>query len=59
MISSWKKIKEKPFKASWRKLIKRTFELPDNRVVDFDIKDEGLAVCVLALTKDNNVILGK
>ena len=28
-------------------------------MVDFDIKQEGPVVCILALTKDNNVILAK
>ncbi|MFA5126977.1 MAG: NUDIX hydrolase [Patescibacteria group bacterium] len=59
MIDNWKKIKEEPFKAGFRKLIKKTFQLPNNKIVDFDIKQEGPAVCVLALTKDNNVILTK
>ncbi|MEA1963188.1 MAG: NUDIX hydrolase [Patescibacteria group bacterium] len=55
----WKKIKEKPFQAGFRKLIKKTFQLPDGKVQEFDIKHEGPAVCVLALTKNNNVILVK
>jgi|SRR3989339_325876 len=59
MIENWKKVKEEPFKAGFRKLIKKTFQLPNNKIVDFDIKQEGPAVCVLALTKDNNVILAK
>lgn len=45
--------------AGFRKMIKRTFQLPDDRVVDFDIKQEGPAVCVLALTGDNKIILTK
>ena len=59
MIDNWKKIKEEPFKAGFRKLIKKTFRLPNNKIIDFDIKQEGPAVCVLALTKDNNVVLTK
>ena len=53
----WKKIKEKPFKAGFRKLLKKTFQLPNGKIQDFDIKHEGPAVCILAITKDNNVIL--
>ena len=59
MIKNWKKIKEEPFKAGFRKIIKRTFQLPDNRIVSFDIKHERPAACVLALTEDNKVILTK
>ena len=59
MIKPWKKIKEKPFTAGFRKLIKKTFQLPDNKTADFDIKHEGPVVCVLALTKNNQVVLTK
>ena len=59
MISTWKKIKEELFRAGFRKLVKKTFQLPDNRVVDFDIKQEGPVVCILALTKDNKIVLAK
>ena len=55
----WKKIKEEPFRAGFRKLLKKTFQLPDGKIQDFDIKHEGPAVCVLALTKEKNVILVK
>lgn len=55
----WKKIKEKPFSAGFRKLLKKTFQLPDGKIHDFDIKHEGPAVCILALTENNNVILVK
>jgi len=58
-IESWNKIDEKPFSAGFRKLVKKSFTLPDGRKVDFDIKKEGPAVCVLALTKQNSVILAK
>ncbi len=55
----WKKIKEEPFGAGFRKLLKKTFRLPDGKIHDFDIKHEGPAVCVLALTENNNVVLVK
>lgn len=56
---NWKKIKEEPFKAGFRKLIKKTFELPNGKIGEFDIKHEGPAACVLALTKNNQVLLVK
>ena len=45
------KNKKKSFKIGFRKIIKKTFQLPDNRSIDFDIKHEGPVVCVFALTK--------
>jgi ADP-ribose pyrophosphatase len=59
MIENWTKIKEEEFKAGFRKMIKRFYKMPDGRTEEFDIKKEGPAVCVLALTKDQNVILTK
>lgn len=53
----WKKIKEEPYRAGFLKIIKRTFELPDGDVADFDIKQEGPSACVLALDENDNVIL--
>lgn len=58
-MSKWEKLKEHDFKAGFRTLTKKTFQLPDGKIVDFDIKKEGLAVCILALTKINEVILAK
>jgi ADP-ribose pyrophosphatase len=59
MTIEWKKIKEEPYRAGYRKMIKRFFKLPDNRTVDFDIKHEGPAACILAITEDNKVVLAK
>lgn len=59
MLSKWKKIKEEPYRAGYRKMVKKFFKLPDGRIVDFDIKQEGPAACVLALTKDSHVVLAK
>jgi len=55
----WKKISEQPFNAGFRKMINRVFVLPNGQHCDFDIKKEGPAVCVLPLTKNNNVVLAK
>ena len=59
MNINWEKIKEEPYRAGFRKMVKKFFKLPDGRIVDFDIKQEGPAVCVLAITKNNNVVLAK
>ena len=55
----WKKLKEKNFKAGWRKMINKTFELPNGKKMDYDIKDEGQSAVILALTPDNKVLLEK
>ena len=55
----WKKLNEKPYKAGYRKMIERTYELPDGNESTYDVVDSGKAVCVLALTKENKVIVVK
>ena len=45
------------FQKYSRKIEKVIFQLPDGKEGDFYIKKEGPAVAVLALTKDNQVIL--
>jgi ADP-ribose pyrophosphatase len=56
-ITAWKKIAEVPYNAGYRHMLRRTYELPDGRVVNYDIKNEGRSVCILALTPENNVVL--
>ncbi len=55
----WKKISETPLKIGFRKILNRVFILPNNKEYEFNIKDEGPAVCVLALTKKNMVVMTK
>ncbi|MFH1662071.1 MAG: hypothetical protein ABIA02_03170 [Candidatus Falkowbacteria bacterium] len=54
MTIKWEKIKEKLYRAGFRKMIKKFFKLPDGRIVDFDIKQEGPVTCVLAVNENNN-----
>lgn len=56
-MREWIKTKEEPFRAGFRKMIKKYFLLPNGQEYIFDIKQEGPAVCVLALSKDGGVIL--
>ncbi|MEO5927139.1 MAG: NUDIX hydrolase [Patescibacteria group bacterium] len=55
----WTKTAETPFKAGFRRMLTRTFSLPNGTSDDFTIKNEGSTVCVLALTEQNEVILAK
>ncbi|MFX0117248.1 MAG: NUDIX hydrolase, partial [Candidatus Hodarchaeota archaeon] len=61
MLKSWIKLKEELFikKDLWLKVLKRTFKLPNGQVGDFFIKQEGPAVCILALTAEQKIILVK
>jgi ADP-ribose pyrophosphatase len=54
---SWKKLEEREYRAGHRKMINRTFELPDGKIDDYDLVNPNHTVCVLALTKDRKVVL--
>lgn len=59
-IKKWSVVKrESIFKKYGREIEKVDFELPNGQVADFYIKKEEDTVCILALTKDNEVILAK
>src|SRR5438477_12047388 len=59
MITDWKRLKEEFFRFGYRRLVKRTYKLPDGRTTDFDVVDGGRVVCILALTGTNQVVLAK
>ena len=59
MNLEWKKINEKEYKAGFRKMLKRTYKMPDGREEVFDIRNESPSVSVLALTPDKQVIIAK
>ena len=52
-------MKEYYQKVGHRSQIRRVFRLPDGRVEDFDIKHECQSVCILPLTKNEQIILAK
>lgn len=59
-IQKWEEIsREEVFSKYGKKIEKVDFKLPDGKVSDFYIKKEGPAVGILALTKDQQVILVK
>lgn len=43
--------------VGWRTVLRNTYRLPDGQVARFDLKGEGPAVCILALTADEQVLL--
>lgn len=56
---NWKKIKEEPYRAGWRKMLKKTFILLNGHEFTYDTKDEGKMICGLSLTPENKVIITK
>lgn len=58
MFKKWRKIEEKKMiSGPYRKIIKKTFKLPNGHLSDFEIINEGIVVCVLAVTKDKKIVL--
>ncbi len=59
-IQKWEEVsREEAFSKYGKKIEKVDFKLPDGEASDFYIKKEGPAVGILALTKDQQVILVK
>jgi ADP-ribose pyrophosphatase len=57
-IQEWKELsREMAFQKYSRKIEKVMFQLPNGKESDFYIKKEGPAVAVLAITKNNEVVL--
>lgn len=56
-MQNWKKIKEVKVYEGYRNIIRKTFELPTNLIIDFDIVDVRSFVCIAAITEDQKIIL--
>lgn len=56
---NWQKVNEENKYDGYRKIVRRTFKLPDGRLDDYDIIKGENACCVLALTKDDQIIIAK
>jgi ADP-ribose pyrophosphatase len=55
----WKKISEIAHSCGRRKILKKTFQLPNGLESVFDIKDEGQAVSIIAVTDNNEIVMVK
>jgi hypothetical protein len=54
----WQKVGDDVnFKAGWRKMIHRKYTLLNGVEAEYDLKNEGTTVNILALTPENMVIL--
>ena len=59
-VEKWKEIsKETVFKKYSRNIEKVIFQLPNGKETDFYLRQDGEVVAILALTKDQRVILAK
>ncbi|MEK7105559.1 MAG: NUDIX hydrolase [Patescibacteria group bacterium] len=58
-MEPWKKLKEELKYNGFRKVVRKTFHMPDGREDDFDIVTEGMAACILPFTPEGKVILTK
>lgn len=56
-IQPWQKLTETEVFASFRRILRKTFVLPNGAEADFEIKQEPCAACVLALTTRDTVLL--
>ena len=59
MELSWKKLSEEPYKAGFRKLLKRRFELPNGITDDFDLYHDGDVATAIVLTPEQKVVTVK
>ncbi|MCU0443558.1 MAG: NUDIX hydrolase [Microscillaceae bacterium] len=57
IMSNWQKIDEKYVYEGYRRVLKKTFRLPNETLFDFDIIDNWTFVTVAALTENQEVIL--
>ena len=60
IAKDWEELsRETVFSKYGKKVEKVFFKLPDSKELDYYIKKEGPAVCGLAITSDNKIILAK
>ncbi len=55
----WKKQNEKLVYDGYRKILRRTYKLPDDRLDDYDVNKECQVVCILAMTENQEIIFAK
>ncbi|MBN2585617.1 NUDIX hydrolase [Patescibacteria group bacterium] len=55
----WQKLDSKQVYKGYRNVVRTNFRMPNGKTIDYDIIDEGRAVCVLALTANQQVVLAK
>lgn len=56
---SWELLKEEPYKAGYRKMLRRTFRMPDGAEELYDIRESGRVVCILPFISQNTVVIAR
>lgn len=56
-MKNWKKISERTIYEGWRGVIQKRYELPNGKLFDFDIIQNGSYVTVAAITERKEVVL--
>lgn len=59
MNIEWTKLNEEPMRLGRRRILRRTYRLPDGRVEDYDVKHEPLVVAVVPITAAGRVVLAR
>jgi len=59
MIENWEKISEELVQVGWRKIMRRTFKMPDGKIDTYDVMYEGDCACIFGLTPDNQVVIAR
>lgn len=57
MNYSWEKLSEEHTRVGYRRLIIKTFRLPDGATGEYVVRDEGRAACIVGITPEQKVIL--
>ena len=58
-MKNWKKLQERFVYRGYRNIIRKTFEMPDERVLDYDVFDSASFVNIAAVTKERKILLIK
>lgn len=54
----WRKLSKRPaYEGPYRRVVAKTFELPDGERLEFEVKAEDAVVATLALTESHDVLL--
>ena len=58
-LRAWAKLGEERVQCGYRSILRRRFQLPNDREGTYDVKNEPDSVAVLALTTDRQVVLAR
>lgn len=59
MKIDWIKLNEEPLRLGYRRILRRTYRLPDGRIENYDVKHEPLVVAIVPITTEGRVVLAR